>query len=122
MQSRLLKGPLSVMGPKRHLELMLDVEQPYPDRACEQNGRQLHEHERPNPDGTDQSSSDGCDRDVGRHGAEPGLPAAADQTDRQPVPQDEQIGGTDAEHDERVPVRAIAKTTPEGERQIFAHR
>ena len=51
----------------------------------------------------------GCDREIGRHGAEPGLPAAAEQPDRQPVPQDKQIGGTDAEHDERVPVRAIAK-------------
>ena len=60
--------------------------------------------------------------DVGRHDDKPGPPAAAEQPNRQPVLQEKQIGGTDAEHDERVSVRAIAKSAPEGERLIFLHR
>src|SRR5207249_3727718 len=39
-----------------------------------------------------------------------------------PILQDKQIAGTETEHDERVPVSPIAKTTPKGARQIFAHR
>ena len=35
--------------------------------------------------------------------------------------QDEEIGGADAEHHDRVPVQAISKLTPSGQRQIFAH-
>ena len=43
----------------------------------------------------------------------PRLPAAAHQSDRQSVLQDEQIGRADAEHHQRVPVQAIAQPAPD---------
>jgi hypothetical protein len=34
VQGGLLKGPLAFMGPECHFELVLDVEQPHPDRIA----------------------------------------------------------------------------------------
>ena len=66
-------------------------------------------------------ADDSRDGGIGRHGAEPGLPAAAHQAHRQPMLQNEQIGRTDAEHDDRMPVQAIPQPAPSRQRQIFAH-
>src|SRR4051812_859038 len=52
------------------------------------------------------------DGDVGRAGAEPELPTAAHEADRQPMLHDEQIGRAQAEHDDRVPVEPITQPTP----------
>src|ERR1019366_7308369 len=63
-------------------------------------------------------------RDCGirRHCAEPGLPAFAQQPDRQPLLQDEQVGRAEAEQNERMPVDAITQPAPKRERQITAER
>ena len=59
------------------------------------------------------------DGDIGRHGAEPGLPTTPHQVDRKPVLQDEQIGRAHAEQDEGVPVEAVTQLTPSRPRQIL---
>ena len=61
------------------------------------------------------------DREIGRHGAEPGPPAAAHQADRQPVLEQEQIGRAEAEHHQRMAVEAIAQPRQQRQREIFAH-
>ena len=55
----------------RVLELVLDVEQPHPDRATEDGDRQMHEQERPDADPPHHAGNDERDRAVGRHGAHP---------------------------------------------------
>src|SRR5216683_3215516 len=45
----------------------------------------------------------------------------AHHADRQPVPKNEQISGTKAEHDNGVPIQVISKPTPARERQILLH-
>ena len=82
----------------------------------------MHNQKGPNAYEPDQYGGDGSNSNIGRHGTEPRLPAVEEQADRQPVLQDKQIGGTETEHDERVPVCSIAKTAPERAREIFAHR
>ena len=52
------------------------------------------------------------DGDVGRHGAEPGLPTAAHDAEWQPVLHNEQIGWADAEHDDRMTIDTIAQADP----------
>ena len=122
VQGRLLQGPLAVMGPERRLELVLHVEQPDPGGGRQQHDGQVYEQERLDADEPDQSGGDGRNREIGRHGAEPGLPASAHQADWQPVLQDEQVGGADAEHDEGVAIDPIAEPAPKRPREIFAHR
>ena len=46
----------------------------------------------------------------------------AHQSDRQALLQEEEIGGAEAEHHQRVPVEAIAKPAPARQRQIFVDR
>ena len=89
-------------------KLMLDVEQPDADRGREQHDRQMHQQERPTPISQIIVATI-ADRGIGRHRAEPRLPSATHQADRQPVLHDEQIGRTYAEHDEGVPVESVAQ-------------
>jgi len=109
------------MRPKRPLELVLNVEEPHPDRARQQGDWQMHEQKRSDADEPYQRSDDKRDGAIRRHGAEPGFPTAAHKSDRQPLAQHEQIGGADAEHDQWMPVDAIAKPTPPGKLQVFTH-
>ena len=71
-------------------------------------------------DEPDQHRDDQRDRGVGRHGAEPWLPAGAHQPDRQPLLQDEQIGRPDAEHHDRMPVDADSCSRPHRERARYS--
>ena len=80
------------MCPNRILELVLDIEQPNPDRAREKHDGQMHEQERPDADQPYHGRDESRDRDVGRHGAEPGLPTAAHEANWQSMLHDEQIG------------------------------
>ena len=60
------------------------------------------------------------DREIGRHGADPGLPAAAHQADRQALLQQEQIGRAEAEHDQRVAVKPVFADRPQRERARYS--
>ena len=73
-------------------------------------------------DQPDQHRGGEADRDIGRHGAEPRAPARAHEADGQPMLQEKQIGGTDAEHDQRMPVQPIAQPGPQGTCAIFLDR
>src|SRR5262249_31167746 len=55
------------------------------------------------------------------HSAQPRHQAAAHQTHRQPKLQNEQIGGPDSEHHERMAVESIEKPAPAGKREIFTY-
>ncbi len=52
----------------------------------------------------------------------PGLPAAAHESERQSLPQDESVDGTDAEHHQRMTVQPIQQPAPPGQRQVLPHR
>ena len=108
------------MRPERILELVLDIEQPDADRGREQHDRHMHEQERTDADQPHHRGDESRDGDIGRHGAEPGLPAAAHDADRQPVLHNEQIGRTDAEHDDRMAIEAIAQADPIGDRARYS--
>jgi hypothetical protein len=114
--------PVRVLFPGRLLELVLHVEQPHAERRGEQDDGKLDEQECPDADEPDQRRGEQRNREVGRHGAEPGLPPGAHQPERQPVLQQEQVGRTDAEHDQRMPVQAIADPSPQRPGAKLAHR
>ena len=116
-----MSGPLAVMCPKRPLELVLNVEQPHPDRARQQGDRQMHEQKRSDANQPYQRGDDKRDGAIRRHSAEPGFPTAAHKSERHPLAQHEQIGGSDAEHDQWMSVDAIAKPAPPGKLQEFTH-
>ena len=61
------------------------------------------------------------DSQVGGHGAEPGLQGAAHRSARQPVLHEEQIGGTQPEHDDGVAVEPIAQPTPARQGEVLPH-
>jgi hypothetical protein len=106
----------------RFLELVLDVEQPDPDRRRQQRDRQVHHQEWLDADQPHRPNDQEGNRCIGRHRADPRAPAPAHGADRQPVLQQEKIGGTDAEHYRRMTVEPIVQPSPSGKREVFAHR
>ena len=122
MQRGFLHAPLPILVPRRLFELVLHVKQPDADRCGHQHDRQMHQQERADPDQPHQQRHDRRNGEVGRHDADPRPPAGAHQPDRQPVPQHEQIGRTDPEHHDRMPVQPIGQPAPDRQRPIFAHR
>ena len=101
---------------------MLNVEQPDPERSADQHDRHLHEEERPETGSPNRDRRGQDNGEVGRHGAQPRLPARAHQPDRQAVLQEKQIGRTETEHHQRMPVGPVAQPAPARQRQIFADR
>src|SRR5256886_5325496 len=100
---------------------MLHVEQPYACRSGEKYGRKVHEQDRLDADKPGERSDDDGNREIGCHRTGPGLPAIAHEADRKPLLQKKQIGWSDPEHDQRVPVKPVFQTTPPGKRPVFAH-
>src|SRR5580704_12319477 len=112
VECRVGEVPVWIFGPHRMLELVLDIEQPHPDCSADDGNRQMYKQERPNADPPHHAGNDKCDRAIGRHGADPGRPAFPHQAKWKPLPQDEKITWTDAEHDDRMTVQAIAEPAP----------
>ena len=102
------------------LELVLNVEQPYTGRSAEHGDRQMHQQERPYAAPPHHGAHDKRDCSIGRHGAEPRLPARR-QAKRKPLAQNEQIRGADTEQNHRMAVQAVPEPPPARQRQIFAH-
>ena len=82
----------------------------------------MNQQEWADADRPDQQADDAGNCRIGRHRAEPWRPAAAQESDRQAMLQQEQIGRSDAEHHQRVPVQAVADAAQARQSQIFAHR
>src|SRR5258708_39091782 len=122
IQGGLMSGPLAVMRPKRPLELVLNVEEPHPDRARQQGDWQMHEQKRSDADEPYQRSDDKRDGAIRRHGAQPGFPTAAHKSDRQPLAQHEQIGGADAEPGPGLSAKGKSEPTPPRQVQRFLPR
>src|SRR5436190_8031973 len=116
-----MQVPVLVAVPRRVLELMLHVEQPYARRGGEKYRRKVHEQDRLDTDKPGERSDDDGNREIGRHRTGPGLPAIAHEADREPLLQQKQIGRSDPEHDQRVAVKTVFQTTPPGKGAIFAH-
>src|SRR5262245_18144949 len=112
VKSRLLERPGRTSGPISVFELMLDVKQPNADRGCQQRYRQLHEQKRAHADQPHHRRDNKCDRRIGRHDTEPGSPVAAQPVERKAVPQHEEIGWGQSEHDGRMAVQPIAQPLP----------
>jgi hypothetical protein len=108
MQRGFVKTPGLIEEPGRVLELVLDIEQPDADRCSQNHDRQMHQQNR--------------DGGVGTHRTQPGRPAVSHHPDRQPMPQDEQIGRTYAEHHDRMPIQAIRYLAPSRSRDKLADR
>ena len=103
------------------LELVLNIEQPDPGRSREQHDWQVHEQERPDADQPNHRGDHSRDGGIGRAGAKPGLPATAHQADWQPMLDEEQVGRAQAEHDDGVPIDAIAQPPPRRQREVLTH-
>src|SRR6476646_3210307 len=82
VKRHVLQIPGSVAGPFGILELVLDVEQPDTGRGRQQYDRQMNEQERTDPNQPYHRGDDRRDRDIRRHGTEPGPPATAHEADR----------------------------------------
>ena len=67
LERRFVKAPVAVVSPKRILELMLDIEEPYGDRGAYDHHRRLHEKKWPDPHQPDQHRRDAGDRRIGSH-------------------------------------------------------
>src|SRR5689334_25004522 len=81
----------------------------------------MDEEERTDAHQPHHSDDETRDGSVGRHGAEPRLPASTHEAEWQPVFDDEQKGRTQAEHDERMSVHAVKKPAPLGQSEVLAH-
>jgi len=112
LQCGLVKAPGLITGPGRVLELVLDIEQPDADRRSQNHDRQVHQQEGSDADQPDQRGDQNRDGGIRTHRTQPGRPAVTHLPYWQPMPQDEQIGGTYAEHHDRMPVQAIEDPTP----------
>ena len=121
MQRSFVKTPGLVMGPGGALELMLDIEQSDADRRCQNRDRQMHQQERPKANQANHHGDKNRDGSIRTHCTQPWLPTVTHHPDRQPMPQDEQICGTDAKHYDRVPVQTIKDLTPSRPREELAH-
>src|SRR5258708_35354848 len=86
VKRRLLQVPCSVAAPYGVLELVLDIEQPDTNRGREHYDWQMHQQERTDADQPYHGGDDSRDASIGRHRAQPGLPAAAHEADRQAMP------------------------------------
>src|SRR5262245_23305770 len=102
VERRRVQVPGPILDPERALELI-------PNGSSKKRNWEVHQQEWPNADEPYHEGDQSRDRSVRRHGAEPGLAAPAHHADRQPVPQDEQISGTKAEHGNGMPIQTISK-------------
>src|SRR2546430_294294 len=121
VQGGLMQVPALVVLPRRVLELMLNVEQPYAGRGGEQYDGKMHEQERLDADDPCECSDDEGNREIGRHCTGPRQPAIAHEADRDPVLQEKQVGRSNTEHDQRVAVKTVFQTTPPRKGPVFAH-
>src|SRR3982750_4085008 len=97
VQRGVLLDPSSIAFPERVLELVLDIEQPDPDRGGKQHDRKMHDEEGLDAEKTEEPPRDECNRGVGRHGTEPRLPSGAEQANRKPLLQDKEERRADPE-------------------------
>src|SRR6476646_6302608 len=109
-----MQVPAVVVLPRRVLELMLHVKQPYPSRGGEERDREMHEQERLDADKPREHSDDDGDREIGCHCADARLPTIAHEADREPLLQKKKVCWSVPEHDQRVPVKTVFHTTPPG--------
>jgi hypothetical protein len=73
----LVKAPIRIARPKRLLELILDIEEPYRERGADHHDRALHEQKGPKADKPDHQPRQPRNRRVRSHRAEPGLASRA---------------------------------------------
>jgi len=116
-----LEIPRFVVSPYGIFKLVLNIEQPDTGGGREQHDWQMHKQKRTDADKPYHRGDKSRDGDIGPAGAKPGPPTTAHQPDWQPMLDDEQIGWAHAEHDDWVPVQAIAQPTPPGQREVLVH-
>ena len=81
----------------------------------------MHEEKGFDADQPDQHQGNQRDRGIRRLRADPWLPAAPHEADRQAVLQQEKISGTEAEHHQRMTIEPVLQAAPARARIIFAH-
>jgi len=122
VKGSLMYVPSLSASPKRVLELVLNIEQPDPERSADQRDRQMHEQEWTYTHDPDRNSCYQQNGEVRRHRAQPGLPTAAHQSDRQAVLQEKEVSGPETKHHQRMAVHAVSQPAPTRQQQIFADR
>ena len=110
------------MVPVGVLELVLDVEQPDPDRGGQKRDRQLHQEEALDADQRAHADHDPGDGEVGRHRADPDLLAAVHQLDRQAMLEQEQVDRAERQQDQRVAQQSVAEPPPARQAEVLGHR
>lgn len=122
MHGGVRKCPVRRSRPVRALKLVLDIEQPDPRGSGNENDRQMDYEERDDPHAPDEQSRRYGDGEVGRHGRDPRQRPRAHHAERQPLLEEEQKGGANAEHDKWISIKAIAKLSPRRQIAILRDR
>ena len=115
VQGGLGMRPVGLMLPMGVLELVLHIKQPDADGGADEDNRQLNGEERADANGVDQQCRDRHQAKIGQERASPGHGASAHRAERQPVSQDEEIGRSQSEHDDRMPVKPITQSATPAE-------
>jgi hypothetical protein len=82
VKGSLMYVPSLIASPKRVLELVLNIEQPDPERSADHRDRQMHEQEWTYAHGPDRDSRYQQNGEIRHHRAQPRLPTTAHESDR----------------------------------------
>ena len=113
--------PFALARPIGVFELVLDEEQPHAGRRREQEGRNVDQQDRPDPEQQHQADDHRRDAHVGAHGRKPRAPAGAGQALRPAMLDQEHEGRADAEHHQWVTIEAVTKPLHRRQGEIFFH-
>ena len=116
VQRRLVQLPIRTVVPGRVLELMLDVEQPHPDRRRQNSGGQVDEEHGLHPDEGAEEEEQDRQRKVGPHGAPPQVPASIARP-RNAVLHPEEQRREDPQHHQAEVLGDVAEHRLEGDAQ-----
>ncbi|CAK7255767.1 protein of unknown function [Shinella sp. WSC3-e] len=119
VHGRVLERPLRRPRPIGVFELVLDEEQPDACRSGKEHDRQMDDEKRNRADRPDKKGGECCDGGIRCHRRNPWQGAGSHHAERQTLLEEKEPRGTDAEHDDRMPVKAVAEPPSTRQRSIF---
>lgn len=103
----------------RILKLVLDIKQPDTGRSGKQHDRQVDQQERNPSDRPYEECREGDDHGICCHRRNPWQRAGLHHAERQSLLEEEEPSRADTEHDEWMPVKAIAEPSPARQGGVF---
>lgn len=103
----------------RIFKLVLDIKQPDAGRSGKQHDRQVDQQERDHSDRPYEECCESDDHGICGHRRNPWQRAGFHHAERQPLLEEEEPGGADTEHDQRMPVQAVAEPSPARQGCVF---